>query len=114
MERVPDSLLVPQAVRRSVEAIEELFERHTPILRGYTNSHWHKSDADDVFQETVRVALESIGTFQGDAAFSTWLIGIARKIGGRTVRGSRKPHIYVGDLRDLELLAYPRQHDNAN
>jgi RNA polymerase sigma-70 factor (ECF subfamily) len=73
-----DPELVELAKVGDQEACSELYRRHSPmatrVIRRITR---HTEDAEDVLQETFLRALRHLPSFDGRAAFSTWLTRIA-------------------------------------
>ena len=73
----PDSTLVAAAIAGNREAFATLLERHYDRIHGLA---WHltgsRTDADDIAQDVCCILVEKIGTFRGEAKFSTWLCGI--------------------------------------
>lgn len=76
-ERDPDGLLVTAAVDGDRAAFGELLRRHYDRIHGLA---WQmtgsRADADDIAQDVCCTLVEKIGSFRGEAKFSTWLCGI--------------------------------------
>ena len=73
----PDAELVAAAVAGDRGAFEALLRRHYDRVHGLA---WHltgsRADADDIAQDVCFALVEKIGSFRGEAKFSTWLCGI--------------------------------------
>ena len=73
----PDSSLVAAACAGDRDAFSRLLERHYDRIHGLA---WQltgsRADADDIAQDVCCTLVEKIGSFRGDAKFSTWLTGI--------------------------------------
>ena len=73
----PDSSLVTAAQAGDRNAFSALLERHYDRVHGLA---WQltgsRADADDIAQDVCCALVEKLGTFRGDAKFSTWLTGI--------------------------------------
>ena len=73
-----DRDLASRAACGDREAFERLLRRHYDRIHRlawrFTGS---VADAEDIAQEVCCKLVEKIGTFKGDAKFTTWLIGIA-------------------------------------
>lgn len=74
---VPDGDLIAAAVAGDRAAFAALLERH------YDRVHrlaWQltgsRADADDIAQDVCCTLVEKIGSFRGEAKFTTWLCGI--------------------------------------
>lgn len=68
-----EATLVARAQDGDVHAFAELARRHQDALfRVAVRVLGQRADAEDVLQEALLDAWRKIGTFRGDAAFSTW------------------------------------------
>src|SRR4051812_35050221 len=72
----PDAELVARTVKGDRDAFEALLERHYNRIHGLA---WQltgtRADAEDVAQDVCCTLVERIGSFRGEARFSTWLCG---------------------------------------
>ena len=72
-----DSTLVAAARSGDRDAFAELLERHYDRIHGLA---WQltgsRADADDIAQDVCCTLVEKIGSYRGDARFTTWLYGI--------------------------------------
>jgi RNA polymerase sigma factor (sigma-70 family) len=72
-----DSSLIAAAAAGDREAFAKLLEKHYDPIHGLA---WQltgsRADADDIAQDVCCTLVEKIGTYRGDAKFSTWLYGI--------------------------------------
>lgn len=99
----PDSALVTAAIGGDRDAFGELLRRHYDRIHGIA---WQmtgsRADADDVAQDVCCVLVEKIGSFRGEARFSTWLCGIV-------VNACREHHrrrrSFMGFAQRLAVLA---------
>lgn len=73
----PDFKLVAAASAGDRDAFAALLERHYDRIHGLA---WQltgsRSDADDIAQDVCCTLVEKIGSFRGEAKFTTWLTGI--------------------------------------
>src|SRR5688500_3820834 len=73
----PDTELVSLAVAGDRDAFATLLRRHYDRIHGLA---WRltgsRADADDIAQDVCCILVEKIGTFRGEARFTTWLCGI--------------------------------------
>ena len=72
--------LAERAARGDAAATEELIDRALPLVRGMARRLTGDAEEGDALaQEALVAALETISRYRGDAAFSTWVCGIALK-----------------------------------
>jgi RNA polymerase sigma-70 factor (ECF subfamily) len=73
----PDSTLIAAAQAGDRDAFAALLDRHYDRIHGLA---WQltgsRADADDIAQDVCCTLVEKIGTFRGEAKFTTWLTGI--------------------------------------
>ena len=73
----PDIGLVRAAIAGNRKAFESLLRAHYDRIHGLA---WQltgsRADADDVAQDVCCALVEKIGSFRGEAKFTTWLTGI--------------------------------------
>jgi RNA polymerase sigma-70 factor, ECF subfamily len=82
------------------EIAEAFFQRHGDALFEFVHYRvgGDRGQTEDIVQETMLVALERMGTFEGRSSLHTWLCGIAKnKI--RAYRRKRRP-VLIEDLLD--------------
>lgn len=73
-----DAALAKEAQRGDAAAFESLMRSHQRMIHALTyRMTGSMADAEDLAQETFLNAYERIGSFRGDAKFSTWLYRIA-------------------------------------
>ena len=69
----------PPAPRREIVSRSRLLRRHYDLMHRVA---WRltgsRADAQDIAQEVCCTLVEKIGSFKGEARFTTWLIGIVR------------------------------------
>jgi RNA polymerase sigma-70 factor (ECF subfamily) len=76
---VADEELVSLASRGDRSAFERLLRRHYGLMhRVAWRMTGSQADAQDICQDVCCVLVERIGSFRGEAKFTTWLIGIVR------------------------------------
>src|SRR5262245_37224910 len=76
--------LLDGATRGDAQALEELFERHLPLLRGYVRRHagarrLERESAGDIVQSVCREVLLDLPRFEyrGEEAFRRWFLTAA-------------------------------------
>jgi RNA polymerase sigma-70 factor (ECF subfamily) len=72
-----DANLAAAAAAGDRDAFEQLLRTHYDRIHGLA---WRltgsRTDADDIAQEVCCILVEKIGSFRGEAKFTTWLTGI--------------------------------------
>jgi RNA polymerase sigma-70 factor, ECF subfamily len=92
--------LIRQAVVGNPEAQEQLFKRHTPRLyRAVIGILRNKEDAEDAVQDSWCRAYAKLDSFEGRAAFSTWITRIA--INSALMLRRRKSYRVQDSLNDI-------------
>ena len=75
---VKEHELVARSKNGDHAAFTELIQRSSPIaLRAIRRVTYNKADAEDILQDTLLKAFSKLGSFNEQAAFSTWLTRIA-------------------------------------
>ena len=97
MSTEEEQALVEQACQGNREAFDALVARSREELESHVASRLGgrlrgKLERDDLLQETVARALESIGRFewQGEGSFRRWLFGIAENVTREAARKLRR------------------------
>jgi RNA polymerase sigma-70 factor (ECF subfamily) len=74
-----EEVIVERARRGDDQAFARLVDRYGQMVLSLAfASTQSRAEAEDLAQETFLVAWRSLPRFRGDAAFSTWLYGLAR------------------------------------
>lgn len=77
VEPATDLHWVEECKRGSLGAFEQLYQQHGSRLKSIAyNLLGNRSDAEDAVQEAFLKVYRSIGSFQGQSAFSTWIYRI--------------------------------------
>lgn len=80
MPNLVDSELVARSLRGDERAFRELLSRHHGVAYAVVRSILgDRDDVDDVMQVVYLKAYQGLGSFRGEARFSTWLYQIARR-----------------------------------
>jgi RNA polymerase sigma-70 factor, ECF subfamily len=78
LPRKSDLDLAESAARGNQTAMEALVERALPVVRGFARRlTGDPEEGDALTQEAMVAALEKLERYRGNAAFSTWVCGIA-------------------------------------
>jgi RNA polymerase sigma factor (sigma-70 family) len=101
-----DAVLVHGVLAGDEHAFRLLYRRHTPRLRQLLLRLLGepRADAEDAVQETWMRAVAGLGTFRGDSAFGTWLVGIGVRTASELLR-RRHRRRESGDPEDLAIPA---------
>ncbi|MET0190986.1 MAG: sigma-70 family RNA polymerase sigma factor [Pseudonocardia sediminis] len=99
-----ETTLVVRAQEGDVHAFEELARRHQDALfRVAVRVLGNRTDAEDALQEALLDAWKKIGSFRGEAAFSTWMYRIVTNRCTALLRRSR-PTVPVSEVGE-DVLA---------
>ncbi|MCR9159493.1 MAG: RNA polymerase sigma factor [Nannocystaceae bacterium] len=91
MEQNTDHLLAQRAAAGDTAARDQLLARHYRAIRRLCRRLCPDSTtADDVLQETLIAVLRNLGSYRGDASFTTWVYTVARTHYGRTLRTDQR------------------------
>jgi RNA polymerase sigma-70 factor (ECF subfamily) len=72
-----DEMDVARAVKGDVQAFERLYRAHIPRVHGIVRRMAGGRDVDELSQDVFVRAWQKLGTFRGEAAFTTWLHRLA-------------------------------------
>ncbi len=98
---VSESALIARARDGDGQAFAELVGRHrTHIWAVCVRITHHGADAEDALQEALTAAWQHLGSFRGDARFSTWLHRIAANAALSVVRRRRDVPVDEFELED--------------
>lgn len=76
----PEAQLLARCRRGEAEAWNELFDLHYAAAGRFVfqlSSDLNREDVEEICQETFLTVIKSLGTFQGNCQFQTWLFRIA-------------------------------------
>jgi RNA polymerase sigma-70 factor (ECF subfamily) len=103
-----DSSLIASATAGDREAFAALLDRHYDRIHGLA---WQltgsRADADDIAQEVCCTLVEKIGSYRGEAKFTTWLYGITFNACRDWRRRRRSFNLFSDKLAVLVGLAAP-------
>lgn len=108
LNAVPTQTDVARAARGDSAAFERLYRAHLPRVTSLARWLLGTDDVDDAVQDVFVRVWEKLDTFQGDAAFGTWLHRVAvnlllRRRQRRAVQWSR----HVASEPAMEAVAGP-------
>ena len=107
MEGLSDHVLARQAASGDVIARDQLLARYyAAIKRLCRRLCTDPATVDDMVQETVIAVLRNLGSYRGDASFTTWAYTVARTHHGRALRADRR-HRARADRLQQHLVAVP-------
>lgn len=102
----PDAALITRAQRGDTAAFRQLFVRHREsVTRLVFRLIGPSADVEDVVQEVFLNVYRSLGSFRGEAKFSTWLYRLTANVTRMHLRRARsRPK-----LADVEVPEAPRE-----
>ena len=109
----PDSVPlgdVARAAAGDARAFEELYRAHLPRVHSLVRRMTAGHDADEITQDVFVRLWQKIGSFRGDASFSTWLHRLAVNVVIERFRTdqARRARIHGGE-NIFEMLPAPTQ-----
>jgi RNA polymerase sigma-70 factor, ECF subfamily len=99
-KRIPDTELVRRFKRGSMEAFEQIVERHEAkvlnLAMRFTRNH---EDAEEVLQDVFATVFRKIDGFEGKSAFSSWMYRITVNAAFMKLRKKKqRPTLSIEDL----------------
>jgi len=100
---------VARAAAGDVGAFEELYRRHLPRVHSLVRRMTAGREADELTQDVFVRVWQKLGTFRGDASFTTWLHRLAVNVVIERFRSdqARRTRLHDGE-HVFETLAGPR------
>ena len=103
MPNQPDSELVARSLRGDERAFRDLLAHHHGVAYAVVRAILGaRDDVDDVMQVVYLKAYQGLGSFRGDAKFSTWLYQIARR---EAIDAASRRRRETTDIEDVALPA---------
>jgi len=110
-----DAAAAEEARKGNQQAFRALVERHSrPLFRLAYRMTGNEHDAEDLVQETFLRAYKQLHSFDGRAAFGTWLYRIATNCALDLLRSRKtRPEVAApaGDNDEFDWLAQAAAHD---
>ena len=110
-----DATAAEEARKGNQQAFRALVERHSrPLFRLAYRMTGNEHDAEDLVQETFLRAYKQLHSFDGRAAFGTWLYRIATNCSLDLLRSRKtRPEVAApaGDNEEFDWLAQAAAHD---
>ena len=110
-----DATAAEEARKGNQQAFRALVERHSrPLFRLAYRMTGNEHDAEDLVQETFLRAYKQLHSFDGRAAFGTWLYRIATNCALDLLRSRKtRPEVAApaGDNDEFDWLAQAAAHD---
>jgi RNA polymerase sigma-70 factor (ECF subfamily) len=111
-----DNALIQRCKQGDIGAFNDLVERYEKRVFNFAyRMSGNYDDANDVSQEAFIRVFNSIGTFRGDANFTTWLYRIVTNV-FLDERKKQKSHLHTSleDYIELEENTVTRQIEDGN
>jgi RNA polymerase sigma-70 factor (ECF subfamily) len=106
-----DSDLVARSLRGDERAFRDLIQRHHAMAYAAVRAVLgDRDEVQDVMQLVYLKAYQGLGSFRGEAKFSTWLYQIARR---EALDVSSRRRLDVTNIDDVELAARGSAPDEA-
>ena len=113
-----DETLVDQVQNGKWEAFEVLYQRYLPRVYNRLRALTPLEDVEDLTQEVFLAVVRSLGSFERDSAFSTWLYAIiSHKVSDYYRRRGKREDMEQSSLnQEATLLSrnpWPRAEDRT-
>lgn len=99
-----DTVLVKKLLGGNEEALKEWVREYEPRLWRFVVKKMKQEDAQEVVQDTLLAALDSLPVFSGRSSLFSWMCGIARHEIGDFYRKKRLKTIAFSKFAGLEQL----------
>jgi len=87
-----DAHLLHRVAHGDIGAFESLFRRYRPRLRRYLDTRTRRPElVDEIVNDTMLVVWRRAGSFDLRSCVSTWIIGIAHRVGLKAAGAARPP-----------------------
>ena len=101
---------VARAAAGDVRAFEDLYRTHLPRVHALVRRMTGGRDAEELTQDVFVRAWQKLGTFRGDASFSTWLHRLAVNVVIERFRSDQVRRARLHDGEDIfDTLPAPAQ-----
>ena len=99
-KRIPDTELVRRFKKGSIDAFEQIVERHeAKVFNLALRFTRNQEDAEEVLQDVFSTVYRKIQSFQGKSAFSSWMYRITVNAAFMKLRKKKqRPAIGIDDL----------------
>jgi RNA polymerase sigma-70 factor (ECF subfamily) len=106
-----ENVVIARCKRGDLSAFDELVRRYEkPVYSFAYRMAGNYDDANDIASEALIKVFNAIGTFRGDANFSTWLYRIVTNVYlDHRKRGRGRQDISLDEYLDLDEGSVPRQ-----
>jgi len=103
--RAEDQTLIQKSLKGDRKAFEKLYQKYRNQIYGTLVQRISNRDTvDDLMQNTFLRAYQSLHTFKGNAAFSTWLTQIALNVYRSYLRSQQVRQNWVRQTEDPETI----------
>lgn len=104
-----DAELVDRVAHGDTGAFESLFRRYRPRLRRYLDRRTRAPDlVDEIVNDTMLVVWRRAASFDLRSCASTWIIGIARRVGLKAIASAQDRAQPLDDERAGDSADIPR------
>jgi RNA polymerase sigma-70 factor (ECF subfamily) len=84
-----DPTLIDGIARHDQAAFRELHLRYYPRIARFVSRRFPRCiSAEEIISDTLWIVWQTAGRFKGDSKVSTWIMGIAYRVGLKTLRNS--------------------------
>ena len=101
----PDGELIDRVTGGEKEAFELLYERYFPRVYGFLSRRLdNRADVEETVQEVFISVFSSLESFRGEAPFSAWVLGVARRTLASRFKRKRHPTVSLDGPEDPDRV----------
>jgi RNA polymerase sigma-70 factor (ECF subfamily) len=91
---IADEILIERVTNGDEDAFEILYERYFPRVFGFVRRRLgNRADTEETVQEVFINVFSSLGSFRGEAAFASWVLGVTRRTLAGRFKKKRHPTV---------------------
>lgn len=115
MNELDEKKFIEQAIKGDTLALSALLKQHYAFLLKYLiKITMNPAEAEDLTQETMIRCIEKIGTYNGRAKFSSWLITIATNLYIDDLRRKKRERKLWEQERGLRKMRWQSAHTDTD
>jgi RNA polymerase sigma-70 factor (ECF subfamily) len=107
-----EPMLIAQALEGDRAALREIVTHASPLIEKQLLRYpFTEDDRHDLLQTTLMQVLRRLGSFRGDASFSTWLFRVTANEALMSMRSQRRARARIVPVADFDAMVAERESD---